>query len=81
MRATVADAVRTAGLPTSLPSGTNLASIVSETHGDKKARGGVGRYALPEAIGAMPAWNGRWSVAVPDDIVQQALDEHQTNVA
>lgn len=81
LRATVADAVRAAGLPTFLPSGTNLARIVAETHGDKKARGGVGRYALPQAIGAMPTWNGSWSVAVPDAIVHQALFEHQTNVA
>jgi 3-dehydroquinate synthase len=78
---TVRQAVQAAGLPSTVPFGMNLAAIVDETHGDKKARGGVGRYALPQAIGVMPSWNGAWSVAVPDEVVREALDGDETPVA
>lgn len=81
LSATVRGAVQAAGLPSVLPFGMNLAAIVDETHGDKKARSGVGRYALPQAIGVMPSWNGAWSVAVPDEVVREALDEYAAPVA
>lgn len=77
----VLESVRAAGLPTALPIGTNLADVVAETHGDKKARGGVGRYALPQAIGQMPSWNGAWSVAVSDELAFMALEELVAPVA
>ncbi|MCE2901918.1 MAG: 3-dehydroquinate synthase [Gemmatimonas sp.] len=81
LSAIMADAVRAAGLPSALPLGTNLAQLLVDTHGDKKARGGVGRYALPQAIGVMGSWNGSWSVAVPDTLVRAALAEHAATVA
>ncbi|MCA2989492.1 3-dehydroquinate synthase [Gemmatimonas sp.] len=71
----IRDAVQRAGLPATLPPGIDLAAVVAETHGDKKARGGAARYALPRAIGEMEAAEGRWTVPVPDDVVMTALTE------
>ncbi len=69
----IADAVERAGLPSSLPAGLSLNDVLAATHGDKKARSGSARYALPRGIGEMEAADGRWSVAVSDDIVRSAL--------
>lgn len=69
----VQDAVERAGLPVELPSDLPLAAIIAETHGDKKARGGAARYALPRAIGEMESAEGRWAVAVTDAQVEAAL--------
>ncbi|MBY0490067.1 MAG: 3-dehydroquinate synthase [Gemmatimonadaceae bacterium] len=69
----VEDAVRSAGLPSALPSDLSIEAIIAETHGDKKARGGAARYALPRSLGEMDAAEGRWSVAVPDAVVLGAL--------
>jgi 3-dehydroquinate synthase len=69
----VRDAVERAGLPSTLPADLPLAAIIAETHGDKKARGGAARYALPTGVGEMEAAEGRWSVAVSDDDVLAAL--------
>lgn len=71
----VRDAVARAGLPTTLPAGIDLDAVVAETHGDKKARAGAARYALPRAIGEMEPADGRWAVPVEDDIVRAALLE------
>lgn len=73
LRAAVVDAVTAAGLPSGLPSGVNPDDLVPLTHGDKKVRGGLGRYALPRGIGEMEAAEGRWAVPVADEVVRQAL--------
>lgn len=69
----VDDAVQRAGLPRNLPPQLSLDAIIAETHGDKKARAGAARYALPRAIGEMEAAEGRWSVPVADLDVRNAL--------
>ncbi|MCA0375080.1 MAG: 3-dehydroquinate synthase [Gemmatimonadetes bacterium] len=69
----VEDAVRRAGLPLRPPAHLDPAAIVAATHGDKKARGGAARYALPRAVGEMESGEGRWSVSVPDALVLQVL--------
>ena len=69
----VADAVERAGLPSRLPAGIRLDDIIAATHGDKKARGGAARYALPRGIGEMEAAEGKWAVAVSDEVVKAAL--------
>jgi 3-dehydroquinate synthase len=69
----VADAVRRAGLPTTVPADLSIAAIVAETHGDKKARRGAARYALPRGIGEMDPAEGRWSLPVEDEIVTGCL--------
>jgi 3-dehydroquinate synthase len=71
----VRDAVQRAGLPVALPAGISIDAIVAETHGDKKARGGAARYALPRAIGEMEPAEGRWAIPVDDAIVCGALQE------
>jgi 3-dehydroquinate synthase len=69
----VQDAVERAGLPWQLPPGTDLSAVVAETHGDKKARGGAARYALPRCVGEMEPAEGRWAVPVEDALVLAAL--------
>lgn len=69
----IADAVQRAGLPSALPAGVQLEDVIFATHADKKARSGSARYALPRGIGEMEAAEGRWSVAVEDGIVRDAV--------
>jgi 3-dehydroquinate synthase len=69
----IADAVERAGLPSRLPAGLRLDDIIAATHGDKKAREGAARYALPRGIGEMEAADGKWAVAVSDAVVKAAL--------
>jgi len=71
----VRDAVARAGLPVPLPLGVSAEAVVAETHGDKKARGGAVRYALPRALGEMEPAEGRWTVTVDDADVLAALLE------
>jgi 3-dehydroquinate synthase len=69
----IADAVRRAGLPSTLPAGVSVDAVVAATHGDKKARSGSARYALPRGIGEMEAADGRWALGVDDAVVLAAL--------
>lgn len=69
----IAEAVRMAGLPWTIPAALTADGVVEATRGDKKARGGMVRYALPRGIGEMETGDGHWSVAVPDDVVRQAV--------
>jgi len=70
----IRDAVAAVGLPTTLPAGVSRDAVLAETHGDKKARAGAARYALPVAQGEMDPADGRWSRPVPDALVRHALD-------
>ncbi|MEP6834366.1 MAG: 3-dehydroquinate synthase [Gemmatimonas sp.] len=72
----VREAVLRAGLPVKVPSGINLSRVLSATYGDKKARSGVARYALPQRIGAMTPGDGAWSVGVSDEVAGAALKRH-----
>lgn len=69
----IADAVERAGLPSRLPAGIRLDDLIAATHGDKKSRGGAARYSLPRGIGAMEAAEGKWAMAVTDEVVKSAL--------
>ncbi|MEO7361967.1 MAG: 3-dehydroquinate synthase [Gemmatimonadaceae bacterium] len=70
------DAVTRAGLPVTVPAGLDLEVVLAATYGDKKARSGVARYALPERIGAMTIGDGAWSVGVANEIARAALQRH-----
>lgn len=69
----IREALVRAQLPYTLPEGVNIPHLLATTHGDKKARHGAARYALPTGIGKMGQHNTRWSFAVPDDLVTDAL--------
>ena len=73
LRNAIVGALHAAGLPCAPPSGLSIGSMVSATHGDKKARMGVVRYALPRAVGEMESAGGRWAVEVSDEEVSGAL--------
>ena len=67
-------ALEAAGLPTSPPTHLAVESIVGATRLDKKARGGIVRYALPLRIGAMAGSDEGWSLPVTDAQVLEALE-------
>jgi 3-dehydroquinate synthase len=73
LAATIADAVRRAGLPDRVPKGIDIEALIRATHGDKKARAGDARYALPVGIGSMSPGDGSWSVSVPDGVASAAV--------
>jgi 3-dehydroquinate synthase len=73
LHATIRDAVERAALPFAVPRELAVDQLIAATHGDKKARSGAVRYALPRGIGEMEAAEGRWSVPVDDDIVRAVL--------
>lgn len=74
LAARIREAVAAVGLPTHMPAGVDKGAVLAETHGDKKARAGAARYALPVALGEMDPGDGRWSRPVSDALVRQALD-------
>ncbi|MEK7107390.1 MAG: 3-dehydroquinate synthase, partial [Patescibacteria group bacterium] len=49
--------------------------ILEATLADKKTRGGVTRYVLPESIGRVHQKDGQFAHPVPDDVVKKALKE------
>lgn len=71
----VTQAVTRAGLASALPRDRSLTAdaILHATRGDKKARGGTVRYALPKAIGEMETADSRYSVPVADAVVLEVL--------
>ena len=71
--ARVRDALARSGLPTRLPDAMGADAVLEATRSDKKARAGAVEYALPARVGAMAGEERGWSLAVPDDVVRQAL--------
>jgi 3-dehydroquinate synthase len=69
----LADALRAAGLPVQLPEGLDPDRILNATRSDKKARGGVVKYALPRKIGEMAGADSGWTIGVEDAIVREVL--------
>lgn len=69
----IADALRAAGLPHEVPGSLGHQDLLEQTRGDKKARAGAVRYALPRKIGEMEPGEGAWSLPVPDAVVLEAL--------
>jgi 3-dehydroquinate synthase len=69
----VRDALRSAGLPVSLPEGMDADRMLEVMRTDKKVRAGFVRYALPRAIGEMAGGESGWTVSVEDAIVREVL--------
>jgi len=69
----VRHAVDRAKLPVALPDAMDPGEVLRLTVGDKKARGGVTRYALPACIGAMAAEAEGWTLPLDDALVRERL--------
>lgn len=63
------------GLPTSLPQGILIKSIIEITSRDKKAKGGRVRYVLPLSIGRTHEFAGAYASYVDNDVVTKALQQ------
>jgi len=62
------------GLPLEAPTAVPADDLLAAMRGDKKARAGAIRFALPRAIGAMHGSAERgWTMAVAEDVVRQLL--------
>jgi 3-dehydroquinate synthase len=70
---TIQRTLETAELPTRMPDGLLPARLVEASHGDKKARSGSVRYALPRRIGDMEPGTGSWSIPSSDQAVLEIL--------
>lgn len=71
--ARVEEACARAGLPVAMPEQVSPETVLAATRTDKKARGGVVRYALPLRIGAMAGESDGWAIEVPDNVVLESL--------
>ncbi len=70
---TIADLLRAAGLPTSVPKSMASAAVLDATRSDKKARAGAVEYALPAKLGEMAGADRGYAIPVPDSIILEAL--------
>ena len=71
--ATVNRALQSAGLPTTLPPGSDGDAVIEAMRSDKKGRSGRTRFALPLRIGAMAGADTGWTVSVSDDQLREVL--------
>jgi 3-dehydroquinate synthase len=71
--AAVSSALKSAGLPTALPSGSDGEAVMDAMKSDKKGRSGRTRFALPLRIGAMAGEDTGWTVSVSDDQLREVL--------
>jgi len=71
--ATIVGALRSAGLPTDLPSGFEAGEVIEAMKSDKKGVSGKTRFALPLRVGAMAGAETGWSVQVGDDQLREVL--------
>jgi len=63
------------GLPVAVPAGVRLDDVLAAMRGDKKARAGAVRFALPRAIGVMHGDAARgWTIGVGEDLVRGVLE-------
>jgi 3-dehydroquinate synthase len=69
----VRDLLVRAGLPVDRPRAIPADDILSAAHGDKKARAGATRYALPRRVGAMAGEREGWSIPLEDSLVREVL--------
>ncbi len=61
-------------LPVTMPAGVEVDDVLAAMRGDKKARGGEVRFALPRAIGVMHGDTERgWTTAVEEKQLRAAL--------
>ena len=76
----IATALQHHRLPTSIPEGCAADPLIAAMRHDKKARDGVLRFALPVRVGEMRVAQGReWTVAVPDALVRQMVEDRAAN--
>lgn len=66
-------ALRSAGLPVAIPPSVSYAELRQWMVLDKKNQRGEPACALPRRIGEMEPADGRWSVRIPEEILQQVL--------
>jgi 3-dehydroquinate synthase len=71
--AAVSKALKSAGLPTALPPGSDGEAVIEAMRSDKKGRSGRTRFALPLRIGAMAGEDTGWTVSVSDDQLREVL--------
>lgn len=71
--AAITRALVSAGLPTSLPAGSDRGAVVKAMRADKKGRSGKMQLALPLRIGAMAGADSGWTVSVNDDQLREVL--------
>jgi 3-dehydroquinate synthetase len=71
--ATIVKALRSAGLPTDLPTGFDAGEVIEAMKADKKGKSGKTRFALPLRVGAMAGAETGWSVQVGDDQLREVL--------
>lgn len=62
-----------AGLPTTLPSGSDLSAVVEAMRSDKKRRMEKTMFAVPLRIGAMAGKDSGWTVPVSDAQLREVL--------
>jgi 3-dehydroquinate synthase len=62
-----------AGLPTTLPSGSDLSAVVEAMRSDKKRRMEKTMFAFPLRIGAMAGKDSGWTVPVSDAQLREVL--------
>jgi 3-dehydroquinate synthase len=62
-----------AGLPTTLPPGTDLAAVLEAMRSDKKRRMAKTMFSFPLRIGAMAGSESGWTVSVSDDQLREVL--------
>lgn len=66
--------MQSCGLPTRIPAGTSLESLVVKMRTDKKARSGKTRFVLQDGIGAMKTFDdGEYSVALDESYILSIL--------
>jgi 3-dehydroquinate synthase len=70
---TVANALRSAGLPTTLPPGSDGNEVLEAMRSDKKGRSGRIMLALPLRVGAMAGADAGWTVSVSDAQLREVL--------
>jgi 3-dehydroquinate synthase len=71
--ATIVKALRSAGLPTDLPTDFQVEEVIEAMKSDKKGVSGKTRFALPLRVGAMAGAKTGWSVQVGDDQLREVL--------
>ncbi|MGH7754314.1 MAG: 3-dehydroquinate synthase family protein, partial [Gemmatimonadales bacterium] len=75
LAAAVRSGLEALSLPVERPDGDSLDELIEIMQGDKKARDGLVRFALPERVGRMRQ-DGKqgWTVAVPEDALRATLE-------
>lgn len=74
LAAAVKSALEAFALPVTVPEELAAGDLLDTLQGDKKARAGTVRFALPQRVGAMPQRaDGAWTVEVASDAILHAL--------